>query len=202
MASPVTPALVYRRRSRALRILFASAGVGLVLALVIFFGVGRWLVVEDRLAKARAIVVLSGAMPMRAVEAAKLYREGYAPEIWLTHPTEPAETLERMGIPFAGEDHYNTLVLIHEGVPAQAIRVLEPPIVNTAEIKVAASALAPAKGAAVILSRQKLTCAAALVAKPERCSRCSARSFGSVKRLDRPAPAFGAMILDFKGKEK
>jgi uncharacterized SAM-binding protein YcdF (DUF218 family) len=203
MASPVTPALVYRRRSRALRILFASAGVGLVLALVIFFGEGRWLVVEDRLAKARAIVVLSGAMPMRAVEAAKLYREGYAPEIWLTHPTEPAETLERMGIPFAGEDHYNTLVLIHEGVPAQAIRVLEPPIVNTAdEIKVAASALALAKGAAVILSRQKLTRAAALVAKPERCSRCSARSFGSVKRLGRPAPASGAMILDFEGKEK
>jgi hypothetical protein len=33
-----------------------------------------------------------------------------------------------MGIPFAGEDHYSTLVLIHEGVPAQAIRALEPPI--------------------------------------------------------------------------
>jgi len=66
--------------------------------------VGRWLVVEDPLVKARAIVVLSGAMPLRAIEAGKLYREGYAPEIWLTHSTEPGETLEEMGIPFAGED--------------------------------------------------------------------------------------------------
>ncbi len=151
MASLDNPAVVSRLRSRALRVLFASAGGGLVLALLIFFGVGRWLVVEDSLVKARAIVVLSGAMPVRAIEAAKLYREGYAPEIWLTHSTEPAETLEEMGIPFAGEDHYNTLVLIHEGVPAGAIHVLEPPIVNTAdEIKVVASALARAKADSLV----------------------------------------------------
>jgi uncharacterized SAM-binding protein YcdF (DUF218 family) len=156
MASPYNPAVVSRLRSRALRVLFASVGGGLVLALVILFGVGRWLVVEDPLAKARAIVVLSGAMPVRAIEAAKLYREGYAPEIWLTHSTEPAETLEDMGIPFAGEDHYNTLVLIHDGVPAEAIHVLEPPIVNTAdEIKVVASALARAKDQAVIFVTTK-----------------------------------------------
>ncbi len=156
MASLDNPAVVSRLRSRALRVLFASAGGGLVLALLIFFGVGRWLVVEDSLVKARAIVVLSGAMPVRAIEAAKLYREGYAPEIWLTHSTEPAETLEEMGIPFAGEDHYNTLVLIHEGVPAGAIHVLEPPIVNTAdEIKVVASTLARAKGQAVIFVTTK-----------------------------------------------
>jgi uncharacterized SAM-binding protein YcdF (DUF218 family) len=113
-------------------------------------------VVEDSLTKVRAIVVLSGAMPVRAIEAAKLYREGYAPEVWLTHSTEPAETLEGMGIAFAGEDHYDTLVLIHEGVPAEAIHVLERPIVNTAdEIKVAASALARAKGDAVIFVTTK-----------------------------------------------
>jgi len=129
----------------------------LFLALVIFFGVGRWLVAEDQLGKASAIMVLSGSMPMRAIEAAKLYREGYAPEVWLTHSTEPAETLGEMGIPFTGEDHYNALVLIHEGVPARAIHVLEPPIVNTAdEIKVAASALARAKGDAVILVTTKV----------------------------------------------
>lgn len=156
MASPDNPAVVSRLRSRGLRVLSASAGGGLVLALLIFFGVGRWLVVEDPLVKARAIVVLSGAMPVRAIEAARLYREGYAPEVWLTHSTEPAETLEQMGIPFAGEDHYNTLVLIHEGVPAGAIHVLEPPIVNTAdEIKVVASALARAKGEAAIFVTTK-----------------------------------------------
>jgi hypothetical protein len=106
--------------------------------------------------KSKAIVVLSGAMPLRAIEAAKLYREGYAPEIWLTHSAEPGETLEEMGIPFSGEDYYNKLVLIHEGVPAEAIRVLEPPIVNTAdEIKVAAAALAREKGETVIIVTTK-----------------------------------------------
>src|SRR5207302_10721124 len=156
MATPDTAAAIAPRRSRALLILSAVGGSGLLLALMIFFGVGCWLVAEDPLGKAKAIVVLSGAMPVRAIEAAKLYREGYAPEVWLTHSTEPAETMQEMGILFVGEDHYDTLVLIHEGVPAEAIHVLEPPIVNTAdEIKVAASALARAKGEAVILVTTK-----------------------------------------------
>jgi uncharacterized SAM-binding protein YcdF (DUF218 family) len=156
MANPDNPGVVSRRRSRAWRVLSAAGTGGLVIAVVIFLGVGRWLVVEDPLVKARAIMVLSGAMPLRAIEAAKLYREGYAPEIWVTHSTEPGETLEEMGIPFAGEDHYNALVLIHEGVPPEAIRVLEPPIVNTAdEIKVAAAALTREKGETVILVTTK-----------------------------------------------
>jgi uncharacterized SAM-binding protein YcdF (DUF218 family) len=157
MATPDNRAAIPPRRSRVLPILSAVGGAGLFLALVTFFGVGRWLVVEDPLGKASGIVVLSGAMPVRAIEAAKLYREGYAPEVWLTHSTEPAETLEEMGIPFVGEDQYNTLVLIHEGVPAEAIHSLEPPIVNTAdEIRVAASALARANGNAVILVTTKV----------------------------------------------
>ncbi len=156
MATPDNPALVSQSRSCTLRVLFAVGGCGLVLLLVIFFGVGRWLVVQDPPEKALAIVVLSGAIPVRAIEAAKLYREGYAPEIWLTHSTEPGATLEEMGIPFSGEDHYNSLVLIHEGVPPEAIHVLEPPIVNTAdEIKVAATALAREKGGSVILVTTK-----------------------------------------------
>jgi uncharacterized SAM-binding protein YcdF (DUF218 family) len=157
MAIVDNPAAVYRPRSRALRALYAVVGGGLILAGVFFFGVGRWLVVEDQLVKARAIVVLSGAMPLRAMEAAKLYRDGYAPEIWLTRSTEPGKTLEEMGVAFSGEDYYNKLVLIHEGVPPEAIHVLEPPILNTAdEIKAAAASLARGKGQAVILVTTKV----------------------------------------------
>ena len=156
MAIPDNPALVSRPRSRTWRALSVFGGAGLLLTMVIFFGIGRWLVVEDPLVKARAIVVLSGAMPLRAIEAAKLYCEGYAPEIWLTHSSEPGETLEEMGIPFAGEDYYDTRVLMHEGVPQEAIRVLAPPIVNTAdEIKVVATTLAREKGGAVIIVTTK-----------------------------------------------
>src|SRR5712671_6717357 len=156
MATPDKSATVSRQRSRALRVLFAVTAASLILAAVVFFGVGRWLVVEDPLMKARAILVLSGAMPLRAVEAVKLYREGYAPEIWLTHSTEPAATLKEMGIPFSGEDSYNKLVLIHEGVPSEAIHILEPPIVNTAdEIKTAAASLAGVNGSVIIVVTTK-----------------------------------------------
>ncbi len=156
MANPDNPATVSRPRSRARRVLSAIVGGGLVLAVVIFLGVGRWLVVEDPLVKASAIVVLSGAMPLRALEAAKLFREGYAPEIWLTHSTEPGETMEEMGIPFVGEDHYNDLVLLHEGVPPEAIHVLRPPIVNTVdEIKVVAAAMERENNGTVIFVTTK-----------------------------------------------
>src|SRR5260370_34034323 len=95
-------------------------------------------------------------MPLRAMEAAKLYRAGYAPEIWLTRSKEPGQTLEAMGIHFAGEDHYNARVLIHNGVPPEAIHVLEPPIVNTAdEIKVVAAALGRENNSTVIFVTSK-----------------------------------------------
>jgi uncharacterized SAM-binding protein YcdF (DUF218 family) len=156
MATPDNPATVSRLRSRALSIL-AGVGGGLVLAVLVFLSIGRWLVVEDPLVRARAIVVLSGAMPLRAIEAAKLYREGSAPEVWLTHSMEPGKTLQEMGVPFFGEDYYDKLVLIHGGVPLEGIHVLEPSIVNTAdEIKVVAATLARAKGEGVILVTTKV----------------------------------------------
>src|SRR5262249_38115669 len=55
------------------------------------------------------------------------------PEVWLTRSEEPAESLRAMGISFVGEDSYNLRVLVHEGVPAEAIRILSKPIVNTAD---------------------------------------------------------------------
>jgi uncharacterized SAM-binding protein YcdF (DUF218 family) len=91
------------------------------------------------------------------MEAAKLYRQGYAPEVWLTHSLEPGESLKAMGIPFeGGEEVYSTRVLIHEGVPATAIHVLEPAIVNTAdEVSVISAALDREKNRSVIVVTSK-----------------------------------------------
>jgi uncharacterized SAM-binding protein YcdF (DUF218 family) len=95
--------------------------------------VGRWLVVQDPLEPAAAIVVLSGRMPERALEAAELYRQRMAPQVWLTRPVGPGDELAQMGIPFVSEESYNERILMHFGVPTGAIRILDPPIVNTAD---------------------------------------------------------------------
>jgi uncharacterized SAM-binding protein YcdF (DUF218 family) len=101
--------------------------------LTIFVNLGRWLIREDPLQHAAAIAVLSGRMPSRALEAARIYRGGYAPEVWLTHSTEPGATLAKLSVPFSAEDAYDKLILMHEGVPENAIRILNPPIQNTVD---------------------------------------------------------------------
>jgi hypothetical protein len=113
-----------------------SSGLGLLLLIALifcFFYVGRWLVVEDPLDHAQAIAVLSGRMPLRVLEAAEIYRAGHAPEVWLTHTTEPGKSLQQMGLKYLGEEDYDREILIREGVPSAAIHVLEPPILNTAD---------------------------------------------------------------------
>lgn len=122
-----------------------------LLIIVLLFGVGRWLVVEDPLEKAQAIVVLSGRMPLRALSAAKIYGAGWAPEVWLTQSAEPGQSLLSLSIPFEGEDFYNTRVLLHEGVPPQAIHVLPNPIVNTADELTAVATALPADNSSVII---------------------------------------------------
>jgi uncharacterized SAM-binding protein YcdF (DUF218 family) len=106
--------------------------LAIILCFVIAFrGVGRWLVREDPLAPADAIVVLSGSMPYRAEETAKVYLMGYAPEVWISRPESAAGELSAMGIRYMGEEDYNREVLIHEGVPESAIHLFPNAIVDT-----------------------------------------------------------------------
>jgi uncharacterized SAM-binding protein YcdF (DUF218 family) len=53
--------------------------------------------------------------------------------VWLTHSTEPGAELEQLSIPYVGEESYDKQILIHEGVPADAIAILDPPVANTAD---------------------------------------------------------------------
>jgi uncharacterized SAM-binding protein YcdF (DUF218 family) len=96
-----------------------------------FRGAGRWLVHEDPLNHADAILVLSGSMPYRAEEAAKVYREGYGPEVWLTNPQSPQSVLASMGIQYKTDEEYEKEVLIHSGVPESAIHLLPREISDT-----------------------------------------------------------------------
>jgi hypothetical protein len=96
--------------------------------------------------QATAIAVLSGNTPLRALEAARLYHDGYAKEIWLTHPGATVDALKALGIGYPSEDDVNTRVLRGQGVPTNAIKVLESSIVNTSDELDAISATLKAKG--------------------------------------------------------
>jgi uncharacterized SAM-binding protein YcdF (DUF218 family) len=120
-------------QSKRPRLWFSLVGSAFFVGLFVFLNVGRWLVAEDPLRKADAIAVLSGRMPNRALEAARVYKQGYASRVWLTHSTEPGAELEQFSIPYVGEEFYDKQILIHEGVPADAIKIVDPPIANTAD---------------------------------------------------------------------
>ena len=142
-----------KRRNR----LWILPGVILFASLFVFFNIGRWLVAEDPLEKASAIAVLSGRMPSRALEAARIYHEGYASEIWLTRTIEPGASLQALSVPFTGEEDYERMVLMRKGVPESAIRVLDPPIVNTADEMLAiGQALGKEKERTVIIVTSKV----------------------------------------------
>jgi uncharacterized SAM-binding protein YcdF (DUF218 family) len=155
MNSSAAPPHTVRRHFAGIVLVAIIAGLAIV-ALIIFLGVGRWLLVEDPLEKAQAIVILSGRMPMRAQEAARLYNAGWAPQIWLTRGVEPAASLQEMHIAYIGEDFFNARILMHEGVPSNAILVLEPAIDNTAdEMRIIAAELERWKAETVIIVTTK-----------------------------------------------
>jgi uncharacterized SAM-binding protein YcdF (DUF218 family) len=148
------------QRVRRPQVWLFVAGTIVLVALFVFLNVGRWLVAEDPLRKAAAIAVLSGRMPERALEAARIYRQGFAPRIWLTYSAEPGATLTKHSVHFVGEEQYSKEVLVQEGVPESAIEILEPPIENTAdEMRAIGNALARQRDRTVILVTSKVhTC--------------------------------------------
>ena len=120
------------RPRRYVFILLCIAAI-LCISVVAFRRVGYWLVVDDTMTHADAIVVLSGAMPYRAEEAAQLFKNGSATEVWVSRPENSSAALDAMGIGYTGEEEYNREVLLHAGVADSAIHIFPNPIVNTEE---------------------------------------------------------------------
>jgi uncharacterized SAM-binding protein YcdF (DUF218 family) len=136
----------------ALLVLGAAALVWMVT------GLGAWLVVEDPLAHARAVVVLGGQVPFRPMEAAAIYLQGWAPEVWITRARQDAEQAawRELKIEAPTEEVYSRAVLEKLGVPPAAIRVLSQPVENTAEeVRVIARELEQVGGGEVILVTSK-----------------------------------------------
>ncbi len=120
--------------------------------------IGQWLVVADPLEPAKAVVVLSGRVPFRAMEAASIYRDGLAPEVWLTKEVVGPEerALDRLGVAVVRDESYNREVLERLGVKPEAIRLLGDGVWNTVdEIRLIAGELGRDGGDRVIIVTSK-----------------------------------------------
>jgi uncharacterized SAM-binding protein YcdF (DUF218 family) len=141
---------------RFLTVFCSIALIGITLSLFALLSVGNFLVKEDTLQKSTAIAILTGSLPARALEAAELYRDGYAKEIWLTHPGDQESSLKDLGIHYPSEDEFNVQVLRRQGVPAKAIHILDTSIVNTAdELDIIGAALKTKPHQSVIIVTSK-----------------------------------------------
>ena len=118
---------------------------------------GSFLVVEDRLRPAAAIVALGGDPPFREMEAAKLYRAGWAPRVVIVRGArrEESKTLQDMGIEVGERWELSREVLIRQGVPASAILVPEEEAEGTLEELQAVYRALGSKDATVILVTSK-----------------------------------------------
>jgi uncharacterized SAM-binding protein YcdF (DUF218 family) len=97
--------------------------------------VANFLVVEDSLRPAAAIVSLAGQTPFREMEAAELYHAGWAPTVVIVRESPSAElgALERLGIKKPEPWELSRAVLIQQGVPPAAIAMPEGEGLGTLE---------------------------------------------------------------------
>jgi len=99
-----------------------------------FLNAGRWLSPETPLTHADAIFVLAGTVAERPLEAADLYREGYAPRILVTRDTpERAETIAASrGARVPARADMNREILVELGIPPTALIIPDRLHDNTA----------------------------------------------------------------------
>src|SRR5919106_4275096 len=137
------------RRTRALRCM-AVLLAGFLLAgfahVPILREIASFLIVEDPLEPAAAIVVLNGGMPDREIEAARIYSAGWAPVVVVVKGAHMAHSkqLQDLGLPIEQAWKVSREVLIRRGVPPSAILILkDEPEGTLGELQTVVEALRP-----------------------------------------------------------
>lgn len=110
-----------------------AVAVAALAAIPLLRAAGRYLVEVDEPTAADAIVVLTGSYPDRILEAAALYREGWAPHLVLCREPENSgfRKLRSLGVQVPRFFELNRMIAEQLGVPPQAITVLERPAGST-----------------------------------------------------------------------
>ena len=103
-----------------------------ILSVFIFLRMPAFLVYEKDLQPAGAIVILMASTPERELEAADIYRQGYAPKMIIvdfnTHSCRLLDSL-KLHVPKGRENVI--LVLGHLGVPAESIQIIPGVVAST-----------------------------------------------------------------------
>jgi uncharacterized SAM-binding protein YcdF (DUF218 family) len=98
-----------------------------LLSALTFPRLGSWLVVQDPLVKSDAVIVLGGTMYERQLEAVDLYKEAWAPRIYLFREVidwGELALIER-GVSYTTVVDVQIDAMLRLGVPRDAIHVLE-----------------------------------------------------------------------------
>jgi uncharacterized SAM-binding protein YcdF (DUF218 family) len=114
------------RRSRwRLTTLLATVALLAVAHAPLLHAVGSFLILEDPLTPATAILALGGGTPFREMEAAKLYKAGWASRVIIGRDSGSEETkaLEQLGVKVQERWEVSRDVLVRLGVPTKAIRI-------------------------------------------------------------------------------
>ena len=148
------------RRNRTLRwaaVLVAGMALVGIAHVPILREVASFLIIEDSLEPAAAIVALGGEPPFREMEAAKLYREGWAPRVVIVRGArrDESKTLQDIGVEVGERWELSREVLIRQGVPASAILVPQEEAEGTLEELQAVYRAIGSKDAPVILVTSK-----------------------------------------------
>ena len=150
-----------KAESRRSRRLWCGAGLVATIVLVglthapLLQRVASFLIVEDSLEQAAAIVVMGGQSPFREMEAAKIYRAGLAPSVVVARGIrwEEQQTLRKLGVKVPEGWETSREVLLRLGVPLSAIIVPADRAEGTLEeLQVAAKALHPNKDPVILVS--------------------------------------------------
>ncbi len=113
-----------------------GAAVVLTLAgsLWVFLSLGSWFQFSEEPQNSDVIVILGGD-PSRAIKAAELYRQGWAPEIWIgrTYREVYFAHLDRIGIVLPKEEQIIKDALLKRGVPGEKMKFYGNEILSTLE---------------------------------------------------------------------
>lgn len=140
-ASPPSRGSVRRTLTIAALVLAAAGAYG-------FREAGRFLDAEDPLQKADAILVLAGARMERAIGAADLQREGWAPLIVMTRQTQDpgVSALNARGLALPSDEEFARDALVRDGIPSAAFLLPDRIHDNTAQEAQTLHRLASSRG--------------------------------------------------------